>query len=747
MAESLLWRVVLVSPGESEVSLLQNLSSRGDAKIVAVVDPDGQAVGTAIAEVMGIPIVQDLNDPVVEQAGYLVYPVGYRLAQFLGRQAVAIGLRPMSSSELQIKMSRDLLTRRVAGQPPESFTTIEREMEAIHRTLSRIEEVLQRESLLRWLLSLATRAVKATSGSILLFDEKAQELYIAFAYGLSEATQHSTRIQLGEGIAGRVAKLKRSELVCGRQQATPELAGDRPDIAAAISSPLLWEDRLLGVLNVSVSEGDPPLTEEDLATIDRLARRISLILDRFLELQRAQTSELFHQVDGGLQDLMWQTDDMETILAAWAGTLTLALEAASCSLAVICDDGSLLVAEGGEGGETRVWYETMDNPAWNEVRQTGAPLVVREADPTARESGGLTVYYLPVGGDTVQGIMTAVFTTASEAHRFHAISGDILYLLERRLAELVRRITQHDRTSRLSALSTALTEIAAAGTDVYAREKLIQGSAARLTGADMVYVVMGLSGDTVQLSREAAGASEPWLRNAGRLLREAGEDGWRVTLFSDGSDPRLQETCIMAVPTPGDDQGQGLILRGKRRMHFLDGGTFTQFDARLVQHLATMLTVPATVLDTESPSESEAAILTGSSAPAPPVVPSNQREVVLDLLTREMDRCDRYHTTFALTAFRPCVATWDQEAARRLADQLAQRVRSSDHITCLEDGTLLVVVPEDIQAIPRQQRRLVTLMRELTGVADLQVATSHGIYPGRYESSHRLLDEILASLE
>lgn len=745
MAESLHWRVVLVSPGESEISLLQTLSSRDDAKIVAVIDPDGQAVGTAIAEVMGIPIVQDLNDPVVEQAGFLVYPAGYRLAQFLCRQAVAVGLHPMSSSELQNKMSRDLLTRRVTASPPESFTTIEREMEAIHRTLSRIEEVLERESLLRWLLSLATRAVQATSGSILLFDEKAQELYIAFAYGLSEATQHGTRICLGEGIAGRVARLKRSELVSGRQKKAPEQASDRPDIAAAISSPLLWEDRLLGVLNVSVAEGDPPLTEEHLATIDRLARRISLILDRFLELQRAQTSELFQKVDGELQDLMGQTDDMETILAAWAGTLTLALEAASCSLAVVCDDGSLLVAEGGEGGETRVWYETMDNPAWNEVRQTGAPLVVREADPTNRESGGLTVYYLPVGGEPVQGIMTAVFTTAAEAHRFHAISGDILYLLERRLAELVRRITQQDRTSRLSALSTALTEIAAAGADAYAREKLIQGSAARLTGADKVYVVLGLSGDAVQLSSEVAGGSEPWLHSVGRLFREAGADGWRVTLLSDGSDPRLQETCIMAVPTPGDDQGQGIILRGKRRMHFLDGGTFTQFDARLVQHLATMLTVPATLLAAESPPEAWTG--TGATVPTPPVVPPNQREVVLDLLAREMDRCDRYHTTFALTAFRPRVEAWDQGSARRLVDQLAQRVRSSDHITCLDDGTLLVVVPEDIQAIPRQQRRLITLMRELTGIDDLQVASSHGIYPGRYESSHRLLDEILASLD
>ena len=37
-------------------------------------------------------------------------------------------------------------------------------------------------------------------------------------------------------------------------------------------------------------------------------------------------------------------------------------------------------------------------------------------------------------------------------------------------------------------------------------------------------------------------------------------------------------------------------------------------------------------------------------------------------------------------------------------------------------------------------------MRDLTGLADLQIAISYTIYPGRYEDSTRLLDETLAAL-
>ncbi len=746
MAQSVQWKVVLVAPGENEVSLLAELTSRPDAQIIGVVDPNGTAVGTAIAEIMGIRIFTELGEPSLQQADYLVYPPRLPLAEFLARQATALGLTPLASSELLIRLSSHVVTRREGPHPPVEFEALEREMETIHRTLSRIEEALQRESLLRWLLSLATRAVHATSGSIMLFDEKAQELYIAYAYGLSEATQHGTRLRLGEGIAGRVAQLRRSELLCGRQAKQAAIPCDRPHISAAICAPLLWNDALLGVLNVSVSEGDPVLTEDDLATADHLARRISLILQRFLDIQKAQTGEMFQSVDRELHDLMQRTDDIETVLAAWAGTLTLALEAASCSLAVVCDDGSLLVAEGGQDGQTRVWYETAENPAWQEVRQTGGPLVVRQSDPAPQEEGGLTVYYLPVGIEPVQGVLTAVFTTAAEAHRFHSVSGEILYLLEKRLTDLVRRITQQDRMTRLAALTANLTEIATAGPDPGDRARLIQTAARHLTGAEDVYLVEEHPDGSVRFLSEENRDPEAWFSQARRLLQEAREGGWRVTLLSGETDPRPEELCLLAVAAPADSSAQGMILRGKKRRHFLDGATFTEFDAQLVRHLVNLLTVTvATAMATKSPAEPAISPDAPQEDVAQSITPA-LREVVLDILRREMDRCDRYHTTFALTAFRPQLEKWDLAAARELTGHLLPRVRSSDYITCLEDGTLLAILPEDIQAVSRLQRRLVTLMRELTNIDSLVVATGHTIYPGRFEDARRLLDETLATL-
>ena len=53
-------KVVLALPGEAEMPLLTELRTRDDVDIVAVVDPTGETVGAAIAEIMGIPVLADV---------------------------------------------------------------------------------------------------------------------------------------------------------------------------------------------------------------------------------------------------------------------------------------------------------------------------------------------------------------------------------------------------------------------------------------------------------------------------------------------------------------------------------------------------------------------------------------------------------------------------------------------------------------------------------------------------------------
>jgi GAF domain-containing protein len=767
MEHPVLWSIALVRPGEREVALLADLVQRRDVRVLGVLDPGAEAEGTAIAELLAIPVYADLEAGELRRADYLVYPTGDMQAEALVRDAESRGFTPISSRDFARLLSPVTLETKALPRAPESFEHLERETESIHRTLSRIEEALERESLLRWLLSLATRAVGATSGSIMLRDESSDELYIAFAYGLSEATMHRTRVQAGEGIAGRVARSQQSEIVKGRQE--DELQRDRPEITSAICAPLLWESELLGVLNVSTASGDRELDDEDLATVDRLARRLSLILHRFLGLQRAQAGILFREMDSQLRSLVQESADIETILAAWSGNLALRLQAVRCGLAVLCADGSLLVAEGTEDGRTSSRHESLENDAWRDVLQTGSPLVVRQSEAGPDQPAGLTVFYLPVGKDPVRAVLTLVFTSAARAHRFHDVSGEILYLLEKRLVELISRVQQRDRLERLTALTTALADLAAFPPgDPRAADRFLLESARRLCGARRAFLATGLVQGEARLEGDDVPDDPAWLAEAGRLLAIAQQRGWTVTLLSDRNEPRLEESCLLTVTAGSDASVPGLLLYGKQKLHPLDGAVFTEFDAELAQRLAHLVSSGPGGRDTPtSPQMSPAAQEPpdGSQPPVPAVLieapPSAgtageprdtasaraPREVLLETLRREMDRCDRYHTTFALVAFRPASpASWDEGQAQKLVDLLRSRVRSSDVVTWLPDGTLLLIAPEDVQAVSRLERRLVGEIRKLAGSGVPALAAGHSVYPGRHDDPQLLLEATIGAL-
>ncbi|MHB8078112.1 MAG: hypothetical protein ACYDIE_02495 [Candidatus Krumholzibacteriia bacterium] len=236
MTQPVPWNVALILPAEAEVSLLADLSRRRDAKVIGVVDPTGQAVGTTIAEVMGIPVFAGPEAPELKRADYWVYPPGRPDALPLVEAAARLGYAPLPTPEFLRLLAPPPVTVTAARPAPRHFERLERETESVHRTLSRIEEALHRESLLRWLLALATRAVGATAGSIMLYDEKARQLYIACAYGLSEGTLHATRQTLGHGIAGRVAEELRAELVLSRPPTSPPPSARRSCTRGACSA-------------------------------------------------------------------------------------------------------------------------------------------------------------------------------------------------------------------------------------------------------------------------------------------------------------------------------------------------------------------------------------------------------------------------------------------------------------------------------------------------------------------------------
>lgn len=132
---------------------------------------------------------------------------------------------------------------------------------------------------------IVTTAIEVTSadrGSVMLLDPEHNVLTIKAAKGIEEDVIASTRVKLGEGIAGRVAStghpllLSRSDY----QSRFASLRHREGEISSAISVPLRIEEQIVGTLNVSESSRSSQFGDEDLRSLAIFADQAALALEK-----------------------------------------------------------------------------------------------------------------------------------------------------------------------------------------------------------------------------------------------------------------------------------------------------------------------------------------------------------------------------------------------------------------------------------------------------------------------------------
>jgi hypothetical protein len=177
----------------------------------------------------------------------------------------------------------------------------------------------------------------------------------------------------------------------------------------------------------------------------------------------------------------------------------------------------------------------------------------------------------------------------------------------------------------------------------------------------------------------------------------------------------------------------------------LDGSSFTEFDALFARRLLPLLHMPSEDPPRISFEDTDAIVdkLTPCKTSAS-VISAITRETLADILRREMDRCDRYHTMLGLAAFR-IDGAHDVDPAG-LVLEIDRRLRSSDHTACLEDGTIMVIVPEDIQSLPRLQKRVSEVLKLVTGGVELPILSASRVYPGVGDTPEKLITSVLGAL-
>jgi signal transduction histidine kinase len=136
--------------------------------------------------------------------------------------------------------------------------------------------------LLDLIVTTAIEVTGADRGSVMLLDESEGTLTIKAAKGIDEDVVASTRIRLGEGIAGRVA-LTGEPLLLRRaedQALLQPLRHRDGEISSAIAVPLRIEERIVGALNVNESSRGAEFSEEDLRALSLFANQAALALEK-----------------------------------------------------------------------------------------------------------------------------------------------------------------------------------------------------------------------------------------------------------------------------------------------------------------------------------------------------------------------------------------------------------------------------------------------------------------------------------
>ncbi|MBN1823765.1 MAG: GAF domain-containing protein [Endomicrobiales bacterium] len=170
-----------------------------------------------------------------------------------------------------------------------------------------ISSTLVLSELLRQIMELAREVVEAETASILLYDEKTDELYFNLALSDRESDLKQVRLKSGEGIAGCVAREKKSVIV-NDASSDPRWAKKADDsisfkTRSILAVPLIFKDQFLGVVEAINKKGGG-FTEEDASVLESFAAQssVSIVNARIfekLEEEKNKIEAVFSQMSDG----------------------------------------------------------------------------------------------------------------------------------------------------------------------------------------------------------------------------------------------------------------------------------------------------------------------------------------------------------------------------------------------------------------------------------------------------------------
>ena len=211
--------------------------------------------------------------------------------------------------ELADDLAYGILALRTAAeraQAQQALTLRTEHLEAVRAVTAEITRELELPTVLRLITRRACVLTGATAGDLDLWDEERQVLVPEATYGHAADRPMMTRT-LGEGAMGVVAQRRQGQII--NDYRTSDVAHPstlaHTRITASLVEPLLYGDRLLGVIGVDHEREGQTFTAHDQATLKLFAAQAAIAIEnaRLYEAVRTHAAELGARVQERTQEL------------------------------------------------------------------------------------------------------------------------------------------------------------------------------------------------------------------------------------------------------------------------------------------------------------------------------------------------------------------------------------------------------------------------------------------------------------
>lgn len=749
-------KIAILGGGEEELNILSEFHRTPGIDVIAIYDRDPRSVAMEIAEIIGVPTFSDKKFlEAFSNADYIIVTQGRKRFEqeilLLQTERKRI-INPSEAANYLAITSED----RAGGDQPPWPVHLEEAFQYINR-------ITDRERLLKWLLEISVRAVEASSGSIMLFSEQAKELYIGYATGLSVDVVKQTRQRLGEGIAGAVAKSRKSRLITEIVDTPLYREGrERDSIESAISTPLMHNEKLLGVLNVSTNLGDKKLTGSDIETVELLSSKIAPILDQHLRIDANEIREIEFQIRNYLESLFHKDVGFHDKFTYLSTFLVEKLEADTVTIYTATDEGDWLILGGSDqqvsigtpqtrihcikGSLARVLIDQ------EEVIMTEAS---RDIDLKLKTgSGALTSVYIPLVHNEPLGVLVIEFSNLGVLDRFYKFKDSLRFQVGFFTFSQLRELRQQrkmESLEKLSAMTPAMMELDSLSGKIKRLPALISPLIKTSIGS-FHYEEAGYQETSYYQLPESDPERRARLNYDSKILKQV-VSTWKpfckafLSIDIDMVEKPPMYRSVIGFPLFKTEDALAVYIGyDKIPVTPLDSSIFGDHEIELLRRVGDIL------LPLFAKKKSEEHVK--KPLTLDDLLRSNQK-ILIEHINDEIKRADRYHHGFILTLFKinglKDFIKENYQAGLGLINDLSLGVRSqvrrSDYFSWIEVDHFAVLSLESFQRIDQFEFRLTEFIKKaliIKGHFDPEYfypSTSCALYPGNSTTASDLINE------